>query len=250
MAGKTVVFEVVQNNGSLAGATSGRRLAVTTGAQGLAEAAWTLGDRAGAGNNRVEATSAGFAGIVTFTAIALPAAPAKINVDSGNNQTGEAESSLASPLVAVVTDAGHNRLVGVPVIYTVVEGGGNFDGGQSVSINTDSDGRALAVFTLGPGDGFDNNVVEATFDGNPGLPATFIASGLVPGKASDTSISGVVLDNSDEPIAGVTMRVGGTQVAVPTDAQGQFFIQPGRPCAAHRRRQHRPAARYLAYPVL
>ena len=226
VAGETVVFEVVKNNGTLLGAATGRRLAVTTDASGMAQALWTLGTRSGAGNNAVEAAAVGFSGITTFTATALPAVPDKINVDSGNNQTGAAGSALASPLVAVVTDAGHNRLAGVPVTYTIVEGGGSFDGVPSVIVNTDSDGRALAVLTLGPGDGFDNNVVAASYEGISGLPGTFVASGLVAGNPADTSISGVVLDNSDNPIAGVTMRIGGTQVDVPTDEEGQFFIQP------------------------
>ena len=71
-----------------------------------------------------------------------------------------------------------------------MQGDGNFAGPSSVTVNTDSDGRAVASLVLGPADGFNNNRVEANFQDNTGLPAVFSASGLVPGDPSATSISG------------------------------------------------------------
>ena len=47
---------------------------------------------------------------------------------------------------------------------------------------------------------------------------------MIPGNPNDTTISGVVLDNSDEPIQGVTMRVKDTSLETQTDEEGQFFI--------------------------
>ena len=73
-----------------------------------------------------------------FTATALPATPDKINVDAGNNQTGVVDESLPSPFVAVVTDAGHNRLANVPVTFLVLQGGGNFNGLSTFTTNFDS----------------------------------------------------------------------------------------------------------------
>src|SRR5262249_41829597 len=147
---------------------SGRSLSVNTDASGRAEVRFTLGTWAGAGNNQVEATAAGFAGETLFSASALPAGPALIVVDAGNNQEGIIGESLPRPFVATVVDQGSNRLGGVPVTFTVTQGGGNFVGQPAVTVTTDSDGRAQVVLTLGTDEGLDNNVVKATFPGNVG----------------------------------------------------------------------------------
>ncbi len=89
----------------------------------------------------------------------------------------------------------------------VKQGGGSFNGPTTVTTTSDSDGRVAAVLTLGRQEGQDNNVVEATFAGNPGQPAAFLASAKVPADPSQTRITGVVLDNANKPIPGVTMRL-------------------------------------------
>lgn len=222
---ETVIFKVTESNGTLSGSPEGvRALVITSDAQGRASVRWTLGTRAGAGNNVVEATSVGFAGSAFFTATALPSGAAKINVDAGNNQVGAAGEPLPRPFIAVVTDDGNNRLGNVPITFTVLQGGGSFEGFDSLTVNTDSDGRALATLTLGFQEGVDNNVVEADFPDNPGLAASFVASGRVAGNPANTSVSGVVLDNVNEPVSGVTMRIDGTNLAAQTDEQGQFSI--------------------------
>lgn len=226
VAGQDVIFEVTRNNGTLSNSPSEeRRLLVTTDSNGFGQVNWTLGTRSGAGNNVVEATALGFTGKAIFSATAIADVPDKINVDAGNNQTGVSEQALPSPLVAVVTDAGHNRLEGVPVTFTVTLGDGGFDGASSVTVDSDSDGRAVASWTLGPEDGFNNNKVEANFTGNTGLSAVFNASGLVPADPLNTIISGVVLDHTDTPLEGVTVHVEDTTIDVVTDDEGQFFIQ-------------------------
>ena len=226
VAGETVIFKVIENNGTLSG--GGRAgvasVAVATDALGQAAAPWTLGTRAGAGNNLTEAMAVGFSGGVLFTASALAAAPDKINADAGNNQTGAAAQPLALPFVAVVTDAGHNRLAGVAVTFSVVQGDGSFNGLANLTVDTDASGRAVALLTLGPEEGFDNNVVEADFAGLVGLPTTFVATGKVAGDPAATSVSGVVLDNSDNPVPGVTLSIEGTALSAQSDAQGQFTI--------------------------
>ena len=122
---QTVVFKVTGNDGTVsATASSGSgksSVAVTSNAQGQAQAWWTLGSRAGAGGNRAEATSPGIVGAAVFSATGTPVAAAKILVDSGLNQTGAAGDLLPLPFVSVVTDAGNNRLAGVPVTFTVSE---------------------------------------------------------------------------------------------------------------------------------
>jgi hypothetical protein len=82
------------------------------------------------------------------------------------------------------------------------------------------------VFTLGTDEGFDNNVVKATFPGNVGAPATFVASGKIAGDLAETQISGVVLDNTNIPIPGVTLHIEGTSLTTQSDKEGQFVLQP------------------------
>jgi hypothetical protein len=131
---------------------------------------------------------------------------------------------LPRPFDAVVTDAGHNRLGGVPVTFRVVEGDGTLGGESEATVVSDGDGRALVVLTLGPRAGIANNVVAATVAGREEEPATFNASAREPGDPLQTSISGVVLDNSNVPLQGVTLRIRGTAHAAASDAQGQFRI--------------------------
>lgn len=227
IAGKPVVFRVKENDGSVqSGTESGRAVVAVTDASGRAQVAWTLGTRAGAGNNVVEASAAGMDGTALFSAISRAGAPSRIVVDTGNLQVGVAGRPLPAPFTVVVTDAGSNRLSDVPVTFSVVRGGGSFDGRLSTTVETDSDGRALAVLTLGPQEGFDNNAVEARFPENPGLPATFLATGRVAGDPDDTSVSGVVLDNADLPVPGATVSIPGTALRTTTDAGGRFSLAP------------------------
>jgi hypothetical protein len=237
VAKQPVVFRVVENSGGLVSGTARvGTLAVPTDANGQATAQLQVGRRSGVGNNVVEATAAGFAGTAVFTASGTPTAATLIVVDTGNSQTGVIGQALPLPFIAIVTDAGFNRLPNVPVTFTVKRGGGTIGGKPSFTMTSDSDGRVAATLVLGLQDGFDNNLVEATFAGNAGLAATFLASGKVPGDPVLTSITGVVLDNSGAPIDGVTLRVFRThhgtgvpeQVVAPvrTTAAGTFEIKP------------------------
>jgi hypothetical protein len=234
---KQVVFKVTQNDGLLSsGGTPAPTVLINTDAQGQARVSWTLGNRAGAGGNGVEAYSVGFDGTALFTATGNQSAPGKIVVDTGNDQIGAIGQPLPKPFIAVVVDNGNNRLAGVPVTFTAEQGGGNFNAQSSVTVVSDSDGRVAATLTLGLQEGNANNLVEADFAGNQGRPAAFTASGRVPGNPANTTISGVVLDNSNAPIPGVTVRAVSTDAvrsnlgtvlaapAIQTDAQGQFSI--------------------------
>ncbi|QGZ42387.1 hypothetical protein IP92_04122 [Pseudoduganella flava] len=239
---KPVVFRVVGLDGTVAADTTGAALpavAVNTDSEGKAKAYYRLGTRAGAGN-LVEASAAGAQTTVDFVATGTPGAARLMVVDSGNSQTGVVGQALPFPLIAIVTDANNNRLAGIPVTFAVKEGGGGFGATRQSTFQTasDSDGRVAATFVLGPDQGVGNNVVEANFAGGTGFAAAFSASGLVPGPAEQTRISGVVLDNSNQPIPGVTMRLlqitQGNRSNIPqemaaavrTDAQGQFTMQP------------------------
>lgn len=234
---KPVIFKVIQNDGMVsAGGPAAPTVIATTNTQGQAQAQWKLGMRAGAGGNVVEAYSVGFEGTAIFTATGTQGPAGKIVLDTGNDQIGVINQPLPKPLIAVVVDNGNNRLANVPVTFIVKEGGGSFGGQTTFTVNTDSDGRAAATLRLGLQEGNANNLVEATFPSNTGFAAAFTASGRAPGDPSRTTISGVVLDNSNVPLPGVTIRavltnlltsnssIIPTVAAVRTDAQGQFSI--------------------------
>lgn len=237
LSGKPVIFKVTQNNGMVsAGGAPAASLVATTNAQGRAQVQWTLGMRAGAGGNAVEAYSVGYDGTALFTATGSQGPVGKIVIDTGNEQVGEILKPLPKPLIAVVVDSGNNRLAGVPVIFTVKQGGGNFAGQPTIQVTSDSDGRVSANLTLGFQEGNANHLVEANFPANQGYPAGFRASGRAGGNPTNTTISGVVLDNSNVPIPGVKIQavltnvVNSTPSSVPTvpavltNAQGQFTI--------------------------
>jgi len=88
---------------------------------------------------------------------------------------------------------------------------------------TDATGHASVGFRLGPSGG--NHVVEANFEGNPGLPAALVAIAVEP-KAGSTSFVGVVQDNSQQPIkeASCELIVGSTRLTATTDDKGAFSI--------------------------
>lgn len=222
LANQPVTFTIAQNDGTLhAGGARNRTINVLTDSSGRAEVRWTLGMRAGVGNQRVRATSA--AGEAEFFAAGRAGVPARLLVDMGTGQFGLVGQRLQRPFTVVVTDDGFNRLPDVPVTFAVVAGGGTIDGSPLQTVRTDSDGRAWVTPTLGPEPGNDNNVVRATVS-SLAEAATFVASGRLGGSASATAISGVILDNSNMPIEGVTVRIDELPLQARTDTQGQFII--------------------------
>ncbi len=100
------------------------------------------------------------------------------------------------------------------------------EGQPSVTINTGPDGVARATFTLGAEEAIAGHSVVADTVGNTGPTVSFTATAQVPGDPAETSVSGVVLDNPNNPVPGVTVSIVETGLAVQTTAQGQFSLQP------------------------
>jgi hypothetical protein len=84
--------------------------------------------------------------------IAVPGDPAppaiSLAIVSGDSQTGETGRLLEEFLVFRVTDAAGLPVVGLPVDWEVVAGGGQVSGKRH---ETDLDGLGAGNFTLGPG---------------------------------------------------------------------------------------------------
>jgi hypothetical protein len=80
-------------------------------------------------------------------------------------------------------------------------------------------------FQLGPDAG--QNIIEATFPGNPGLPATFVLYGVARDLTKPTTLVGLVLDNSSQPIGNALCEIflpGNPSPVLLTysDSQGRF----------------------------
>ena len=237
VADKQVLFAVTDNDGAVdaddadAKSPSGRELLLTTDADGLASALWTLGGRAGAGNNRVTVTAPGVVGSVSFHATGEPAGALNIHGHGGMIQTGTTNEPLPMPFSVIVTDATGNSVGGMPVTFTVTTGDGKFPGGQQVTVLSSAKGLADAIFTPGDDSGPASHRVVASM-GNDGQGTsgtergvTFTVSAYEPAAASLTAVSGVVLDQDETPLPGVSVRFPGASlehVSV-TDAQGRFL---------------------------
>ncbi len=225
VVGRPVTFEVSRGTGVLrAFPAEGTRVTVLTDDLGHASVVYELGGRSGAGNNRVLATAPGFLGEVEFCANTASGAPLRVVANAGDQQSGATGGTLPQSLVALVTDAGGNPVGGVDVTFEVLQGGGSFAGSPTAVSTTDLDGLAEALWTLGLEAGIENNAVGVTFPGLVESGAAFTASALRVGSPSATRVSGVVLDNQDNPVPGATVTIDDTALTAVTDDQGQFSI--------------------------
>jgi len=220
LANKIVNFQVTRSDGLLSATSGGTKtnfLQVRTDAQGLARAYWTLGSDAGCGNNRVTVTSNGIAGTVAFCASATAGMATRIAIGSGNNQVAETGGPAPMPLRVFVHDS-QNPVAGVPVMFSVLEGGGKVNGTDLALRPTDGTGHADVDFELGPQEG--PNRIQATFMGNPNQPVTFLITGEKRVQGQETTFVGVVLDNSAQPIQGAEVELTIGQTALPPVTSG------------------------------
>lgn len=210
-------------------------LQLKTDADGAARALWTLGSDSGRGNNRVCVSAASVSGTVFFTASADGNPASQINIGSGNNQKAEVGNWTPEPLSAWVSD-GLNPAAGEEVTFTVVQGGAKLlphpdadssvpagvEDGSQLKVRARVTGHAQVLLQLGPLPG--QNVIEASFAGNPGLPATFIAYGVSREPGRPGSFTGLVLDNTSSPVGGVfcELTVANSKLSTYSDDQGRF----------------------------
>ncbi|MFT4939230.1 MAG: hypothetical protein ACI88A_002266 [Paraglaciecola sp.] len=230
VANETVVFRVTQGSGVVGVGLDdeGRAVVVETDAEGKAATKFLLGSRVGAANHKVRAQVVGYDDELIFNASAIGKIGNKISINSGNNQRGAVGQVVPDPLVVAITDDGANVVQGARVEFKVTKGEGLLQNGtKTYETTTDSDGRATSKLTLGYLEGIDAQRITATLIDAPPeqvLTAGFSATGFVTADPGDTRISGLVLDNQDDPIPGVTVRVEDSNREAQTDAEGQFQI--------------------------
>ncbi|MBN1350143.1 Ig-like domain-containing protein [candidate division KSB1 bacterium] len=165
IAGQKVRFEVINGGGYINGQ---RQTELLTGEGGIVEAIYTLGITPGDSNNTAQA-SASYNGSslegspYLFYASATVGAAHKME-PIANYLTGVVGNPLADPFQVKITDIAGNRIVGHPVEFKVLAGGGFFtaNGGATRTVNTNEIGIASVLLTLGPAAGDTNNVIQAT----------------------------------------------------------------------------------------
>ena len=109
---------------------------------------------------------------VTVLVISPRSVPNTLLKISGDNQTGELNSTLANPFVVRVEDQRGNPFEGVPVTFSVTTGGGVL---SVENVNTDANGLAETTLTLGESAG--TNTVEVTA-AEIDAPQTFTAGNI------------------------------------------------------------------------
>lgn len=228
LAGRAVDFQVSRGDGQVSNPPrEGRTISTLTDELGFAQARFTLGNRSGAGNHEVTVSTAGVPGVVIFCLHAQPGPAQRIKRVRGDNQLG-AEAGLAGaqlpkPLLAQVFDSLGNPAAGVDVTFQIVAGGGRFANGLPAHVaTTDADGQASATLVLGDSPGTNNNIVEAFFPELSETPARFELSARASAPESATSLSGIVLDNNDQPVPGVTLSLRGTARTAVAATDGTF----------------------------
>jgi hypothetical protein len=159
--GATVTFAVSQGGGSLGASQS------ISNAQGIATAGqWVLGPSGGV--NAIRATLAS-GGSVEIQAIGTAFA---IRIVSGDNQSANAGTMIAEPLVVRAVDANEQPLADISVGFSVATGGGQLTG---FNANSGADGLvSISGWTLGTSPG--TNRVRATSIGVD--PVEFTATGI------------------------------------------------------------------------
>ncbi|RKY87976.1 hypothetical protein DRQ11_04880, partial [candidate division KSB1 bacterium] len=183
--GHPVTFTVTAGGGNFNGSTT---VVDTTDAEGIAQATLTLGPEVGTYNNVVEVSSSYEGNPLTGSPITFRASggysqATKLVYVDGDDQTYYAGEPLPKPFKVKTTDDNGQPVSGHPVTFKVISGGGTLDGDTDTIkvVNTNDEGIAQVVLTLGPHVGTDNNVVEAkaTRDGVHdlnGSPIIFTAS--------------------------------------------------------------------------
>jgi hypothetical protein len=211
VGGRAVTWVVGPGEGSVDPVNS-----VTT-PQGFAVTRWTM--PAATGDYSIDAV---FSGVnpVGFTGHATADVPTKIELVSGDHQSGSVGAQLAAPLRVKVTDANGNPVENVAVTWTA-----NTDGSVgATSTGTDAAGIAEVTRTLGLTPGIYTTTAEV--EGLDGSPITFTSTANV-GPAAKLAI---VTQPSSSGQSGVPLE---TQPVIQLqDAFGNNVAQSGRAITA------------------
>lgn len=177
VAQQSVTFTVTQGGGALTQAT------ITSGADGIAAATWTMGKNS-ALTQQVVATL-GTLSSVSFVATANAGAPATLNILAGNNQTVGVSAAVSIKPSVRVFDAFSNPVAGVVVTFAVTAGGGTVTGGTQT---TDVNGIAtVGSWTMGSVSG--TNTLSVSTNASGVTPISFTATSTTAPIATQIAVS-------------------------------------------------------------
>ena len=188
------------------------------------------------GTSRTVAVTANATAEASFTLTCVAPGASQLTAVSGGGQSGRVGSTLTNPLVVEVTNASGSPVVGVTVNWTV-------SGGASVSpenTTTNAQGRASTQLTLGGVVGaytvtaLATGVGSVTFNAtatagppSPGTSEVSAAPGTITAGTGQSTITVVVRDASNNPVAGVAVNISAsgtgntiTPVTASTTASG------------------------------
>ena len=130
----------------------------------------------------------------------------------------------------LVTDSSGNSIQHADVQFDVSAGGGILEDFSQAIRSSDADGKVSTVLTLGSDEDPAAQRVSTSLVSNPSLSVSFQATGKRIEAHALTTVSGVVLDNQDNPMPNVTahLELEGTILdpapRAVTDAQGEFTV--------------------------
>ncbi len=136
--------------------------------------------------------------------------PTSVAIFLGDNQSAVVSTPLASSPVVLVSDDAGRTVAGVPVSFSIVDGGGSI---TPASATTDGSGLAATEWTLGPTVGL--NHLRAYVAGVP-TTVTFTATGTAPVGVP----SSIAITAGDNQTAAPGAAVALTPVVVVKDAYG------------------------------
>ncbi len=153
----------------------------------------------------------------TFEELIGPVFAEILIIYSGNNQGALGGTTLPLPLVVQVLDTSGNPVLGFPISWSVIAGGGHISGSTT---STNAGGFAQTTLTLGPGG---LNEVQAIGAGLGGSPAVFteIAS-LVGDNWAGNDFDWIPVGPTTD--VGTQVNVGDTALGIPIiSAFPRFF---------------------------
>jgi hypothetical protein len=136
-----------------------------TDSLGEAHVRWILGPRTGVHRARVQIGATRAVPAYPVTAIAKAGAATAVTVKSGQGQKATAGSALAQPIILHVTDRHENPVAGATVTVTPEAGSV-----RDTVLATDSAGRAVVRWTLGPAARAQKLAIRVPLRGSPLVP--------------------------------------------------------------------------------
>jgi len=194
----TVLFEVIAGDGKLthefvptSGVAEvpdfGKSVSVQTDVNGQAKGYLILSEKAGFNNNAVLVTPIGFSSPpLTLFASTTADVAYSLRKASGDWQTTTVSTPLDEPIVVEATDRFGNPVEDVSIGIVLVSGDGIL--AAVPPFETDANGQASVIWTLGAKAGLNELVVQS--DGLINSPLTFTATAKAGGQARLVKISG------------------------------------------------------------